>query len=48
MTFNTDHIHLFHPESGESLLGRRNGDTSAAPAAPSVSAGGATESQAPQ
>jgi multiple sugar transport system ATP-binding protein len=48
MWFNSDHIHLFNPENGESLLGRRNRGSSAAPAAPSTRAGDATESQQPQ
>ncbi|MEA2213501.1 MAG: multiple sugar transport system ATP-binding protein [Solirubrobacteraceae bacterium] len=46
--FNTDHIHLFNPENGESLLGRRNGGSSAPASAPSTGAGDATGRQEPQ
>jgi multiple sugar transport system ATP-binding protein len=47
--FNTDHIHLFDPKSGESLLGERNaGATAAAPSAPSTATGDAPALPPPQ
>jgi multiple sugar transport system ATP-binding protein len=47
--FDTDHIHLFDPENGQSLLGNRDGGTPARPASnPGTGPGDAPASQPPQ
>jgi multiple sugar transport system ATP-binding protein len=47
--FDTDHIHLFDPENGQSLLGNRDGGTPARPASnPGAGPGDAPASQPPQ
>jgi multiple sugar transport system ATP-binding protein len=46
--FNSDHIHLFDPDSGESLLGRRDGGAQAAAPAASSGPGDATASEQSQ
>jgi multiple sugar transport system ATP-binding protein len=49
--FNADHLHLFDPESGQSLLGSVDGERSGGSAAPSQTASGtgaATGAQQPQ